>query len=305
MREPIPAPVVAALRALAEQQPRTVDLTGARPLRLHDAAIVLLPAERIVVKLIPAAVGALDRAARAVRVTGWLSAQGFPTVRPIGDPVAVPGYVATLWHQVPEAPARPRIEASAALGRLLRELHALPLPPFTLPTVDPLARLRQALQLDAARPAPVLDPAETAFLTERIGDLADRYASADFPMSFGLIHNDAHTGNLIPDIGSPYGFLLADWESSCLGQREIDLVLVGAPGDRFGNTEEVRAAFTAGYGYDIATWPGHVLLRDIRDFHSLAAYIRAAPHSPAALGELRSRIRSLRQGDRTVRWTVV
>jgi hypothetical protein len=99
--------------------------------------------------------------------------------------------------------------------------------------------------------------------------------------------------------------VLGDWDGACYGPREIDLIPVGAPGNRFGDHETERAQFVTGYGYDIATWPEYTILRDIRDLHSIAAYIRTAPYKPAAAHELQRRLRSLQRGDRTIQWKAV
>ncbi|MDG4784962.1 hypothetical protein O7626_03270 [Micromonospora sp. WMMD1102] len=84
----------------------------------------------------------------------------------------------------------------------------------------------------------------------------------------------------------------------------MDVVLVGAPGSRFGDSDE-RLAFTSAYGYDIAAWPSYRTFRDIRDLHSLAAYIRTGLHKSAALTELQRRASSLRDNNRTIRWTAI
>ena len=74
----------------------------------------------------------------------------------------------------------------------------------------------------------------------------------------------------------------AELAAALRGFDEIDLVQEGAPGNRFGETEEQRRAFSTAYGYDLAGWFGWRPLRDLRDLHSLAAYIRTAPTKPAA-----------------------
>ena len=302
MAEPLPAPVGTAVRTVAGQL--GLDHGGPRPLRIHDAATVLLPRAHVVVRLVPLAEEAVERARRAVQLTQWLSSEGFPTIRPAApDIVELDGYVASVWHEVATRPAGSRIETNAVLGQLLRELHGLPRPPLELPPANPLRRLRAALRLDAARSQPVLDRGDTLFLEGRMAELAARYATMSFPLGSGLIHNDAHPGNMIPDPETRYGYVLTDWEGACNGPRELDVVLVGAPGSRFGDLDSEREAFSAGYGYDIGTWPGYQVLRDIRDLHSLAAFIRAGTRSTAALAELGVRVASIRDGDRTIRWT--
>lgn len=105
--------------------------------------------------------------------------------------------------------------------------------------------------------------------------------------------------------GIRHNQLAKDWEGAGWGPREIDLIQEGAPGNRFRESEEVRRAFTAAYGYDIASWPGWAVLRELRDLHSLGAYIRTAPVKLAARHELAVRVSSLRSGDRTRWWTAV
>lgn len=304
MRDLLPQPITIATHAVARRL--GLDAGQARPLRVHDAATVALPQDHVVIRLVPQSQEAEARARRAVRLTGWLATQSFPTIRPaVPEPIEAEGYVATVWQEVAPHPLDTPVTVNRALGRVLRTLHTMPPPPVDLPTADPLGRLRAALRLDAARPEPALRPDEATFLQTRIDDLATQYAAMGFPLGSGLIHNDAHPGNLLPDPTSPYGYLLTDWEGACIGPRELDVVLVGAPGSRFGDSDDERLAFTNAYGYDVAAWPSYQTLRDIRDLHSLAAYVRTGPRKPAALAELRRRLSSLRDNDRTVRWTAV
>jgi aminoglycoside phosphotransferase (APT) family kinase protein len=152
---------------------------------------------------------------------------------------------------------------------------------------------------------PVLADDERAFLTERMAVLGEAFAALAPPLGRGLIHNDAHIDNLLVAERSSYGYVLGDWDGASWGPREIDLVQEGAPGNRFGESEELRQAFSRAYGYDIADWPGWRTLRDLRDLHSLAAYIRTAPSKLAAQAELKNRLDSLRSGDRTIIWRAV
>jgi aminoglycoside phosphotransferase (APT) family kinase protein len=174
--------------------------------------------------------------------------------------------IVTLWHYLPQPERIDRLPM-AVLGRLLRNLHDLPNPPFALPTVEPLARLRSAVAVDAGRHAPVLSDSERCFLEERAASLEAAYADLTFPLGLGLIHNDAHIDNLLVDHTSPYGYVLADWEPAGHGPREFDLIFEGAPGNRFGLPEAFRREFKQAYGYDIACWPGWAVLRDIKDLH--------------------------------------
>ncbi len=294
-----------ALPAVAERL--SLDTTDARPLRLHDSGVFLLPRPNVVVRLSEATSENRARADLALRVTGWLHSRGFPAVEPLDrGPCEAGGVVATVWRYLSQPPdAASPLVLAPALGRLLRELHALADPPLRLPVLDPFARLRAAIELDDQRVGQALSPADRSFLVGRIADLAEAYAGLHFPLGIGLIHNDAHIGNLLVSAGSRYGFVLSDWESARLGPREVDLVPEGAPGNRFGESAELRAAFAGGYGYDIGAWDGWPVLRDARDLHSVAAYVRIAPDKPAAARELRLRLASLRAGRGDVVWRAV
>lgn len=283
-----------------------LDAAGARPLRLHDASTFLLPVEELVLRLNTASGETLGRAMKALQLTAWLATRDFPAVRPaITEPVTIDDRVVTVWHAVAPRPPGTSRGVHTALGRLVKDLHQLPDPPVVLPAADPLARLRAALDIDSRRAQPVLNGGDHGFLAHRVQDLDAQYRLLTFPLGVGLIHNDAHPGNVLPASAAKYGYLLTDWEGACIGPREMDVVLTGAPGSRFGDAEEDRLAFSAAYGYDITTWPPYQILRDIRDLHSLAGHIRAAPNYLAARNELSIRIRSLREDDRTVRWRAV
>jgi aminoglycoside phosphotransferase (APT) family kinase protein len=279
---------------------------GARLLRQHISRIYLLPTEGVVVRLAPANDENRARALTSVRVTSWLAQQAFPCVVPVQPvPVEVNSAVCTFWRYVPQPEeGEPPPVLAGVLGGLLRDLHTLPAAPFDLPWLDPLARLRGALELDAARPRPVLSPTDLDMLVERSQVVEERYRDLDFPLGVGLIHNDAHIGNLLADPHSEVGHIVGDWEGVARGAREIDLVQEGAPGNRFGESADLRRAFSASYGYDIAAWPGWTVLRELRDLHSVGAYIRVAAGKSAARAELDHRLRTLRHRTDD-RWTAV
>lgn len=301
------------VRAAVEWVCRQAGLdAGRRRLLRRHASVVVRVDEAVVVKLAPATPDNLTRSTTAVRMASWLVSLGFPAVRP-AYPSALSwipesggsGWVATLWEYLPQ-PAQPVTPRPVApLGRLLRELHQLPAPSFTLPTVRPLRRLCDTVTADAARPTPVLSAGDRAFLTDRIDELLTAYAGLRFALPSGVIHNDAYPGNLLVDPRSRYGYVLADWDPAGIGPREIDLIAVGAPENRFGRDPDERRLFVAAYGWDVASWEGWRVLAAIRELHSIGAYLRAAPVKPAALAELRLRLETLRTGDRSRLWHVV
>jgi len=169
-----------------------------------------------------------------------------------------------------------------------------------VPRYRPLHRLREALAIDQARPHPILSAADRVLLAERARALVDQFSATDFPLGTGLVHADAHRENLVRHNS---GWVLIDWDQTCIGPRELDL-LTGLP-DHFHEPETDRTAFLTAYGYDLTQWPRWMLLRDIAELHSLASYIRLGPTKPAAAAELDKRMYSVRSGDRSVRWQAI
>ena len=276
------------------------DPADARLLHQRSNAVFLLPRDDLVVRLAPGTPLRRRRAQTCVEVTRWLASQPEPVaLAPVsGDqPVIAAGAVATFWPNRPTSPAA----SLADLALLLRRLHTLPAPPFPVPRYQPLQRLFEALDLDPERPHSAVANDDRAWLLNRAHALVDAFTATVFPLGEGLIHADAHSENLVRD---PDGhWLLIDWDGTCLGPRELDL-LTGIP-DHFHEPEADRTRFLTAYGYNILDWPGWTLLRDITELHALGAYIRLAPGKPAAAAELRHRIRSLRAGDRSTRWHAI
>jgi hypothetical protein len=275
-----------------------MDARHARLLRAHNSGIYLLPQEQAVIRTAATTDENRSRANVAVQVTAWLGENGFPAIEPLRPkPVECGGIVATVWRYLPQ-PDDARRPPVAVLGHLLHDLHTLPPAPLALPAADPLRRLRQAVTTDRQRAQPTLSTTQREWLVQRVLAVEAAYEALTFPLGTGLIHNDAHAGNLLVDSRSPSGYVLGDWESSCDGPREIDLVPDGAPGNRFGLPEQQRREFSNAYGYDLASWPAWPVLRELRDLHSIASHLRVAPIKPAARAELQHRLLTLMTGSR-------
>ncbi|MFD2422429.1 phosphotransferase family protein [Amycolatopsis pigmentata] len=276
-----------------------VDPTDARLLHHRSNAVYLLPRDQRVVRLAPDTAVRRRRAHTSIAVTRWLATQPDPVALPPmpGDqPVIAAGAVATFWPHRPTTPP----PSLADLAIPLRRLHSFPAPPFPVPRYQPLQRLQEAFDLDQNRPQPAVTDDDRTWLLQRATELIDTFSTTDFPLGDGLVHGDAHTENLVHD---HHNLLLIDWDGACLGPRELDL-LTGIP-NHFHEPASRRAQFLNAYGYDILTWPGWTLLRDLTELHALGAYIRLAPTKPAAAVELRHRIRSLRTNDRSAVWHAV
>ena len=59
------------------------------------------------------------------------------------------------------------------------------------------------------------------FIAERCAELEETLAALHYPLATCVVHGDAHLGILVP---SPAGPVLCDFDSTCLGPPEWDLV---------------------------------------------------------------------------------
>ncbi|MGW0291284.1 phosphotransferase enzyme family protein [Streptomyces tuirus] len=235
----------------------------------------------------------LDRARRELDVAVWLAEAGVPAVR-AAEPKAllVDGHPVTVWHRLPDAvrPAEPR-----DLAELLRVVHALPLPPFALPARDLLGGVERWLRLAGD----AIDPADAAYLRERRDEYAAQAAALTPHLPPGPIHGDALPRNV--HVG-PDGPVLVDLETVSADLREHDLVVMALSHDRYGLPDEAYTSFTQTYGWDVRGWDGCGVLRGARETASCAWVAQHAPSNPKARAEFERRVRSLRDGDETVRW---
>jgi hypothetical protein len=276
-----------------------LDPSGARMLPSRSNAVFHLPAESIVVRLSTATPINDARAAHVVSLTCWIADHGGPALAPAPhpQPVRQAGTVATIWPYLPS----PSIPTPRDLAGAVRKLHHLGAAPPPLPKHQPLARLHEALDLDTARDKPVLSVDIREWLLAGAVRLQYAYDTIATPLGRGLIHADVQPDNLLQ--GSDGRWLLIDWDRASHGPRELDLVF--AVPDHFHDFDIERTEFSAAYRYDITTWTGWTLIRDLTELHSLASYIRRAATNPAARDELNRRVDSLVTDERSVVWRSV
>ncbi len=275
-----------------------VPVRDARLLRLHSNAILALPSAGLLVR-IATNPDALASVRAAVAVTRWLAARGFPCVVPAdidGQPLVERDRVVSIWHYVPTVPGPPA--TGSDLGRLLRVLHAQPLPshpPGGL--TDPFASVANAIE---ERPDAMSD-AQRRWLRGRIAELREQWPALALPRPPGLIHGDAHPNNLMRSASG--GILLGDWDHVAVGPREWDLAQVHYTRRRFGRpSKEDIEGFTSAYGWDIRTWTGLETMIAVREVTGLSAYIRTAATKASAHQELAQRLETLQCHDTAARW---
>jgi hypothetical protein len=291
----IPDDVRAIVVELGERCSLAVD--GAVLLHQHSNAIVHLP-EAGVVARIATNPDALERVQGSVRVTRWLAARGFPCTPPadeLAEPLRVQGRVVSLWRYIG---ATGRRVSGAELGRILRELHDLSTP------ADPPDRLLDPLRsVDAAArdSSGSLDESDRDWLLARIGQLREAWSAIEPVIPIGLIHGDAHPGNLIPTEGG--AAVLGDWDQVAIGPREWDLTQVHYTRRRFGRpSDEDLQGFIDEYGWDVRAWAGADTLIAVREITGLSPYIRNASSDSFAAEEVKGRLGDLRSGDTGALW---
>lgn len=235
----------------------------------------------------------LDRARRELDIAAWLADSDVPAVR-AAEPKArlVDGHPVTVWHRLPD-PVRPA--EARDLAELLRVVHALPSPSFTLPPRELLGGVERWLRLAGD----AIDPADAAYLRARRDGFATAAAALTPHLPPGPIHGDALPRNVL--VG-PDGPVLVDLETFSADLREHDLVVMALSRDRYGLPAGAYDSFTEVYGWDVREWEGCSVLRGARETASCAWVAQHAPSNPKALAEFERRVASLRDGDESVRW---
>ncbi|WP_405997880.1 phosphotransferase enzyme family protein [Streptomyces sp. NBC_00829] len=235
----------------------------------------------------------LARAERELAVGAWLAGAGVPAVRPAEAKARlVEGHPVTLWHRLPAAV---RAADPADLAVLLRQVHALSSPSFTLPARELLGGVERWLRLAGD----AIDPADAAYLRERRDGFASAASALTPHLTPGPVHGDALPRNV--HVG-PDGPVLMDLETFSSDFREHDLVVMALSRDRYGLAPEAYESFTRAYGWDVREWEGCGVLRGARETASCAWVAQHAPTNAAAREEFARRVASLRDGEDGVRW---
>ncbi|GDY31128.1 phosphotransferase enzyme family protein [Gandjariella thermophila] len=270
-----------------------LDPRGARLLRFTSNAVFRLADQPIVVRIVGSR-AMQHRVGKLVRVARWLAEHDVPAVRLVPgleQPVHAAGYVATLWELAPEAGPRP---GAGDLARLLRRLHELPPPPFDLPRWAPLDDVRRRVA-DAEE----LAPADRRFLMDRCAEVQAKLDRLRFPLPPGVVHGDAHLGNLIPTRDGP---VLCDFDSTCFGPREWDLTPLPVGVQRFGHPPPWHRTLAREYGFDVTGWSGFAVLREARELKLTTSVLPILRSNPDVRVELRRRLAAFRSGDTSERW---
>jgi hypothetical protein len=273
-----------------------LDSTDAVLLRGHTNAVIRLTHDPVVVKIARRG-SALAEVKSTVQFVRWLMSRGFPTVSlyPVPQqPVIVDGHAVTFWTYLPQ-PDHP--VAARQIADPLRALHSLPAPPFPVRPLDNVAAIRASLAATDWLPHRL-----HRFLAGRVDRLEAALASVRYELPETILQGDPQHRNALHDGEQA---VLCDWDTVSWGHPEWDLVTIEIHCRRFGHGDAHYRAFADEYGFDVTTWEGYPVLRDIRELRMVTTNARKAPQAPATLDEVIRRIHGLAEEDTTLEWHIL
>jgi hypothetical protein len=265
------------------------------------------------------------RATRLVGVVAALQQAGAPIVSLVDDieqPVVVGDWIATVWSHVATSEVSPR---PVDLGEPLRRFHAIEeLRALELPGWRPVDKALRRVNDVLAQSSTHLAASEAwslaelgcdlawlaSWLHERASDLQARLDATSWGLPAGVIHGDAHTGNVLLPVRSAGSVsealgeaLLCDLDSVCLGPREWDLTPTAHGAFRFGRSLTDYHDFVRRYGVDVTEVDAWPVLRDVRDLQLVTSVLPSLAGRPDVAAQLGVRLRSLLAGDTAAIWT--
>ncbi|MEU6190220.1 aminoglycoside phosphotransferase family protein [Nocardia sp. NPDC047038] len=244
-------------------------------------------------------IGALGRtrAPRVVTMARWLAERDAPTVRLLDaeQPVYIGDYAVTFWHEVPSTAVHGWDFTAGELAAAVKSLHTIPVADAaSLPTWD--AFTAASLRVHAADP--MIDAESLDWLRTQWTQVQREYRNLTMPRR-GVIHGDAHTGNLLRTPADTT--ILADLDSAGIGPIGWDLAVVAVDGIRFGRSE-FYSDFAAAYGADVTSWTEWPVLRRIRELLLVTSAIPDLSRRPDTATEHAHRLRTLRAGQLDAIW---
>jgi len=265
---------------------------------------------------------AVRAAQRLTRVVGALHAAGAPIVElaeELGEqPIVAGEWVATIWHRIGSAGDGMPLDLAAPL----RVIHSLDRLSVDVPAWDIVKKCRRRIDQAAALTGTAADQFDGwsheqlhhsaddlfAVLRERGDRIEERLALVQWALPRGVIHGDAHSGNLIlptaPQRPGPApDAIICDLDSVSVGPREWDLVATAHGVVRFGRPRPHHDALADAYGFDILTWSGWPVLRDLRELQLVTSVLDNAAGRPDVACQLGHRLRSYLSNNDGIVWT--
>lgn len=267
---------------------------GAELIRMGENALFRLPHDKVVVR-IARGIDVLADARKEVTVAAWLHKAGLLAAEPTvhHQPAVVLGRPVTFWKLIDDSGARATL---ADLARVLRQLHGLPVPlAVCLPQLDIFGRVSaRIVQADNTLAG------EREFLSERLHELRQQYASLRFALPPSAVHGDAHQSNLI--VRSDGEIVLIDLERFAFGPPESDLAVTATEYLVGWHTDEAYAQFCEVYGFDVMSWDGFPVVRAVNELKMTTWLMQNVRHSEQIAQEARNRLASLHEPDAPRSW---
>lgn len=284
-------------RTVLEQACRSVGLDpgGAVLARLGENAMYRLRDESVMVRI-----GRSEEAARKeAHVAEWLASHEFCAVRLAGhwdQPVIANGLPVTFWEFIHEG-TQP--VASADLGRMLRQLHALSEPTsFQLPDFSPMPKVEERIR---RLPEGLISSADVEFLRHRHREITAEFVNLDFVLPPGPVHGDAHARNLMRSTNGT--IKLIDFEDFCHGPREWDVAVEAVRHRALGwVSESDYRSYVEEYGFDVIDWPGFRTVRAARELNMTTWLAQRLGQATEIDTEVRQRISDLRDDQYARHW---
>lgn len=272
----------------------SVDPNGIEMLRFGDHAVFRVDGGRIVSR-VGRSPDRLASVKREVAVAGWLAEMTYPSARLVTEanqPVVVDGHPVTFWEGLADGDT---YASTREMGELLRRLHELEPPSFSLPQLRPFAPVAKRLERAS------ISGDTRAYLSARAQELQAEYERLSFALPAGPLHGDFNVGNVLRDeAGHPK---VIDLDGFVTGPREWDLMATAMYCDSFGwHTEAEYADFVEGYGFDVRAWSGYTVLRGVQEIRMVTWLSQNAGTNPSAARELEKRVETLRSGGSRRDW---
>lgn len=234
----------------------------------------------------------LAQTTELVQVADWLASIDAP-IAPLAtigaQPVIADGWAATLW----EAFDVPREVEAVHLADPLKAFHSLPVP-SELPRWDKFAYAR--VRLGQARD---IDGDNRAWLSHAWQQAESEYQDTAKDMPHGVIHGDAHTGNLLTrDDGK---CVFCDLDNVSYGPIDWDLTPTAVSAARFGRPND-QLTLAAAYGRDVTVQPWWPLLRRIRELVMVTYIVTDLQSRPEMAKQWEHRMDTLRSNETDAQW---
>ncbi len=188
-------------------------------------------------------------------------------------------------------------------GHLLYELHALTDSyegVDELPRWAPIDHIAERLaQARGERSFLALD--DIVLLEFWMERLASELVALPWALRPGLLHGDAHTGNVLNTSSGP---VVIDFDLISFGPREWDLVPTAVSSLRFRADRASVESFGSGYGFDIMSWQGWPTLKRLRELY-MTSWLVTVAATPERQAEVRHRLEYWREPDEGAVWHAV